>query len=490
MRVAVGGIMHESNTFAPQPADRRRFEEGSLAAGADILPVWKDAHHEMGGFIAGAEQFGYELLPTVMAWATPAGPVTDDVLEEVVSGIVVEAKQGHADGILVALHGAMVTARHASADTEVLRHLRDAFPDTPIAATLDYHGNVSPRMAEYADILVGYHTYPHVDQRQRGLLAAELLTRAIKKEIRPVTAVAKRAMILNLLGQDTNREPMRSLMAKARQAERRPGMLSVSVMAGFPYADVPDMGPAVIAVHDGDRAAAHAVAEELADAMWNVRHELYVPCPSPREALDLALASERTPVLLIDLGDNIGGGSAGDGTVLLEEILHRRASGAIVVLYAPEAVRAAANVGVGGFFTGVVGGRLDRKHGDPVRVSGLVKSLHDGKWVEAEARHGGRRHNDQGPAAVLSIDGPNTLVLNSLRTPPFSLGQLTSLGLDPRAARLIVVKAAVAYKAAYEPLAGRVIEVDTPGVTAINPKHFEFTRIARPMFPLDGEGIS
>jgi microcystin degradation protein MlrC len=487
MRVAIGGIMHESNTFAPQPADRRRFEEGSLAAGDAILPVWKDAHHEMGGFIAGADQYGYELLPTVMAWATPAGPVTDDVLEEVVSGIVVEAKQGHADGILVALHGAMVSAKHPSADTEVLRHLRDAFPDTPIAATLDYHGNVSPRMAEYADILVGYQTYPHVDQRQRGLLAAELLTRTIKKEIRPVTAVAKRAMILNLLGQDTNREPMRSLMAKARQAERRPGMLSVSVMAGFPYADVPDMGPAVIAVHDGDRAAAQAVAEELAEAMWGVRHELYVPCPSPNEALDLALASERTPVLLIDLGDNIGGGSAGDGTVLLEEILHRRASGAIVVLYAPEAVRAAANVGVGGFFTGVVGGRLDRKHGDPVRVSGLVKSLHDGKWVEPEARHGGRRHNDQGPTAVLTIDGPNTLVLNSLRTPPFSLGQLTSLGLDPRAARLIVVKAAVAYKAAYEPIAGRVIEVDTPGVTAINPKHFAFTRIARPMFPLDGD---
>jgi microcystin degradation protein MlrC len=485
MRIAVGGIMHESNTFAPLPADRQRFEEGSLTSNEDIILAWEDAHHEMGGFIAGSQQFGYDLAPTIMAWATPAGPVTDDVLDEVVSGIILGAKEAHADGLLIALHGAMVTANHPSADTEALRRLREAFPDKPIAASLDYHGNVSPGMAVYADILVGYQTYPHVDQRQRGLLAAELLTRTLKKEIRPVSAIAKRAMILNLLGQDTKREPMSSLMAKARQAERRPGMLSVSVMAGFPYADVPDMGPAVIAVADGNEGLARSVAEELAEKMWEVRHELYVPCPSPAEAVGLAMASPRMPVLLIDLGDNIGGGSAGDGTVLLAEILRRNASGAIVVLYAPEAVRAAMSLGVGRYFTGAVGGAIDKLHGEPVRVSGIIQTLHDGKWIETEARHGGRRHNDQGPTAVLTIDGPNTLVLNSLRTPPFSLGQLTSLGLDPAHARMIVVKAAVAYKAAYEPLGGRVIEVDTPGVTASDPKHFEYKRIKRPMYPLD-----
>lgn len=485
MRIAIGGIMHESNTFAPQPADRQRFEEGSLTTGAAMLPVWQDAHHEMGGFIVGAKTYGYDLIPTVMAWATPAGPVTDDVFDEIVSGIVVEAKQNHADGLLIALHGAMVTAKHPSADTEVLRHIREAFPDKPIAVSLDYHGNVSPQMADYADIIVGYQTYPHIDQRERGLLAAQLLTRTIKKEIKPVTAVAKRAMILNLLGQATHREPMVSLMAKARQAENRPGMLSVSIMAGFPYADVPVMGPAVIAVHDGDRATAQAVAEELAEKMWEVRHELNVPCPSPAEAVSLGLASNRTPVLLIDLGDNIGGGSAGDGTVLLAEILKQKVANTITVLYAPNAVQAAKNLGVGKYFTGMVGGALDKLHGPPVRVSGIIQSIHDGKWIETEARHGGRRHNDQGETVVLTIDGPNTLVLNSLRTPPFSLGQLTSLGLDPRSARMIVIKAAVAYKAAYEPIAGKIIEVDTPGVTAINPKHFFYKHIARPMFPLD-----
>ena len=166
----------------------------------------------------------------------------------------------------------MVTARHPNADTEVLRRVREAIgPGVPLVATLDFHANCDPRMAEYADALVGYQTYPHVDQRQRGLVAAELLARTVRGEIKPVSHIAKRPMIANILGQATDREPMKGLMAPARGAERRPGVLSVSVMGGFQYADVPCMGPSVIAVADGDRDLARSIAEELADRMWDVR---------------------------------------------------------------------------------------------------------------------------------------------------------------------------------------------------------------------------
>jgi microcystin degradation protein MlrC len=220
--------------------------------------------------------------------------------------------------------------------------------------------------------------------------------------------------------------------------------------------------------------------------MWEARRELFIPCPGPEEAVRLALASDRRPVVLVDLGDNIGGGSAGDGTVLLAELIRQRAAGAVVVLHDPDAVEVARQAGPGGLFECAVGGRVDRLHGDPVRVQGVVRSLHDGTWVEDQARHGGLRFNDQGPTAVVTIDGPNTLVLNSLRTPPFSLGQLTSLGIDPAQQAILVVKAAVAYKAAYMPIAGRVIEVDTPGLTAIDPARFAFRHRRRPMFPLDG----
>jgi microcystin degradation protein MlrC len=245
------------------------------------------------------------------------------------------------------------------------------------------------------------------------------------------------------------------------------------------------MGPSVIAVADRRRELAKAAAEELADRMWAVRHSLNVPCATPEEAVRQAAAADRGPVILVDLGDNIGGGSAGDGTVLLAEILRQRATGAVVVLFAPEAVKECQRIGVGGRFAGKVGGAVDRLHGDPVEVAGRITGLHDGKWVETEARHGGRRHNDQGPTAVLALDRGNTLVLNSLQTPPFSLGQLTSLGIDPVHAKVIAVKAAVAYKAAYGPIAAEIIEVDTPGVTAVNPARFTYHHITRPMFPLD-----
>jgi microcystin degradation protein MlrC len=292
-------------------------------------------------------------------------------------------------------------------------------------------------------------------------------------------------MIANILGQATDREPMKSLMAAARHVEQRPGVLSVSMMGGFQYADVPCMGPSVIAVADRDRDLARSTAGALADRMWEVRKDLAVPCASPAEAVRRAKAAAPGPVVLVDLGDNIGGGSAGDGTVLLAEMLAQGVDSGVVVLFAPDAVHECHGNGIGSRFTRRVGGAVDRLHGDPVEVSGTVTGLFDGTWVETEARHGGRRHNDQGPTAVVRLDGGVTLVLNSLQTPPFSLGQLTSVGIDPRAAHMIVVKAAVAYKAAYAPVATDVIEVDTPGVTAVNPARFAYHHIARPMYPID-----
>ncbi|HEY3789312.1 MAG TPA: M81 family metallopeptidase [Urbifossiella sp.] len=486
MRIAIGGFMHESNTFASTPTDLAKFREASLTYGPALVPVWRDAHHEIGGFLGGAEKFGYDIVPVAMANGTPAGPVADEFFEHMVDALVTGIRMAEPDGVLLGLHGAMVTPKHPDADAEVLRRLRAAVgPKLPISVSLDFHGNVTPQMAESANILVGYQTYPHIDQRECGLLAAELLTRTIKGEIRPVSFVAKPPMLINLLGQATDRSPMSDLMKLARQEEKQPGMLAISIMAGFAYADVPEMGVSIMAVADGDRAIAERSAKKIADRMWEVREQLNVETPQPAEAVRQAMASKKSPVVLVDLGDNIGGGSAGDSTVLLAELLEASAKGFIVVLYSPAAVAVAKTIGIGGTLEATVGGAIDHMHGDPVKVRGAIRSLHDGQWVETEARHGGKRHNDQGHSAVIDLGDGNTLVLNSLRTPPFSLGQLTSLGIDPKAARIIVVKAAVAYKAAYAPIAGEIIEVDTPGLTAINPARFEYKRIRRPLYPLD-----
>ena len=486
MRIAIGGIMHESNTFADSRTGLDDFRAGSLAFGDELVAVWREAHHEVGGFIQGAGRFGFEAVPTVMAWATPSGPVIDEVLDLVVERIIDDLRRVPVDGLLLALHGAMVATSFPDGDGEVLRRLRDALgPDLPIVASLDYHANVSDLMAGSADALVGYQTYPHIDQRECGLLAANLIAEAVRGEIRPSTVVARPPLIINLLGQETGAGPMAELLRMAREFEGRPGVRSISLMGGFPYADVPEMGSSVIAVADGDPAPAREAADELAGAIWAIRDRLDVRCPDAAEAVRRALASSKTPVVLVDLGDNIGGGTPGDGTILLRELIAQGARRAVVALHDPMAVEAARRSGVGGAFEGAVGGRSGPLYGGPVEVVGTVRSLHDGTWVEGEPRHGGRRHNDQGPTAVIDLPGPITLVLNTLRTPPFSLGQLTSVGIDPSSATILVVKAAVAYKAAYAPIAGAVIEVDTPGWTALDPGRLAYRRIRRPLFPID-----
>src|SRR5207253_10125185 len=175
--------------------------------------------------------------------------------------------------------------------------------------------------------------------------------------------------------------------------------------------------------------------------------------------------------------------SAADGTVLLHELLRQGATGAVVCLFAPDEVRACAAAGVGAAVALTVGGKVDRLHGDPVAVTGRVRLLHDGTYVEPEVRHGGKRINHMGTTALVEIAGHNLLVLNSQRHPPFSLGQLTCLGIAPERQRILIVKAAIAYKAAYLPIAGTIIEVDTPGLTAVNPRRFAYQHI-RPMYPL------
>lgn len=491
MRIAIGGIMHESNTFSPALTERGDFMQGSLTEGEELIGSWKDAHHEVGGFIAGSSGLGYEVVPTAMAWATPSGPVSDEFFEDFTTRLAAMIASARPDGVLLALHGAMVTRRYADADAEVCRRVRAAIgPRVPFAVTLDFHGNPPPEMAEAVDILVAYQTYPHVDQRSRGWHAAELLARAIRGEIRPVCRIAKPPLIINLLGQATDRPPMSNLLASARSLEAQAGLLSISVMAGFPYADVPWMGPSIVAVADGTPALAQQAADQLAAEMWSAREQLYVPCPNAEEAVRMALASPHTPVVLVDLGDNIGGGSAGDGTVLLKELLHQQASGFAITLFAPDAVALAKKAGIGQVVELTVGGQRDRLHGDPVTIRGTVRSLHLGTWVETQARHGGRRLNDQGHTAVIDLGEGRLVILNSYRTPPFSLGQLTSLGIDPRQLRFIVVKAAVAYKAAYAPIAGTVIEVDTPGLTAINPSRFRYERIRPGLYPLSTSPVA
>ncbi|PIU65923.1 MAG: MlrC domain protein [Armatimonadetes bacterium CG07_land_8_20_14_0_80_59_28] len=495
MRIAIGGIMHESNSFSHTRTSLADFQQQSIYYGENLIDAWRHNHHEMGGFIEGAEMCSYELSPLLMASATPAGPVSADAFESLVGELLRRLRNaGNIDGLLLALHGAMVSEEHLDADGEIVERVRQtAGPDLPVVVTHDFHANVSERIVRHSTALIVYKTNPHVDQRQRGLQAAHLMARIARGEVKPTQALAKPPMLLNIRFHNTSQPPLVGIMDALRQIEENDDrVLAASFAGAYQYSDVPEMGPAAVVVTDDDSALAQGVAHRISARLWEQRDALIMHLPDACEGVKMAVAEHSPPpVILVDMGDNIGGGASGDGTALLQELLRQRASGWLIVLCDPEAVNLCAEAGIDSEVTLMVGGKYDDLHGAPAQIRGRVRALHNGKFEEREARHGGVRFNDQGKTAVLAINAEssteeNYLVLTSRRQPPFSLQQILSLGIDPAPRKIIVVKAAVAFRAAYEPIAGRIIEVDTPGLTSVNPSRLRYRRVRKPMWGLNG----
>ncbi|HIE52784.1 MAG TPA: M81 family peptidase [Armatimonadetes bacterium] len=485
MRIAVGGLMHESNTFAPQLTTMADFEQGRLDEGEAVLSRWAGSDSEVQGFLDAAERNDFTLVPTFFAWAMPAGPVAERAYQGLLERLrrrIAEAQP--VDGVLLALHGAMVTESDFDPDGTTLAAVRDLIgPEVPLVATLDLHANTTPRMVEQADLLVAYQTYPHLDLRACGRRAGDLLARILSDRLRPTMVRVHPPLITVPQKQVTAEPPLRDLLALADHYEHQPGVVSISIVPGFAYADVPEVGFSVIVVTNDNLPQAQAIAEDLADLAWCRRREFIPECLEVAEAVKQALAEPRGPVVLADVGDNVGGGAPGDGTVLLRELLAQGAQNAVVLLADPEAVAQACTAGVRRTVKLEVGGKTDELHGEPVRIRGYVRLLSDGRFVNRGPLRDGLAE-DQGRTAVLECDGV-TLVLTERKMPMWNRQQLRSLGIEPRRQKIIVVKGAIAHRAAYGPIAARLIDVDTPGLTPLNLRRLEFKHAHRPLFPLD-----
>jgi microcystin degradation protein MlrC len=389
------------------------------------------------------------------------------------------------DGVLVAPHGAAVSEDQEDLDGHWLSLVREhARPRVPIICTLDLHANLSKRMVAACDAIIAYRTNPHLDQRQRGIEAASLLARTIRGEIRPTMAAAFPPMAINIERQLTAESPCADLYALADEQLLNPKVLSNSVLLGFPYADVAEMGASFVAVTNGDQPLAQHLADELARYALAHREDFVGRLVSVTDALRDA-ADQHDSVCLLDMGDNVGGGSPGDGTVLIHAIHEQQLGPAVACIYDPPAVALAQQAGVGASVTLSIGGKTDRLHGNSLVAQFRVTSLHDGKFHEADPRHGGRTVYDMGQTAVVQTHTGLTLVLNSLRTPPFSLGQLTSCGLDPARFQILVAKGVHAPVAAYRSVCRRFIRVNTPGVTTADMTNLSYRNRRRPLFPFE-----
>ncbi|NEE01892.1 M81 family metallopeptidase [Phytoactinopolyspora halotolerans] len=488
MRLATLGFNHESNTFAPGRATLQAWHEAGITEGEQIRAIYAESDSTLAGFFAyGAEQPEAEVVPLVFAWLTPAGASTAEAYDHLTARMLdALAAQGPFDGVLLALHGAAVAENARDADGDFVRRVRDLIGgDVPLGVTVDMHANISRQFVDHADVVTVYQTNPHVDAAKQGLACARILGAAVRGEIRPVTALADPPLAVNILRQGTGDEPMASLLALAREQEQRPGVLSTSVVEGFPYADVAEMGMTFVAVTDDDASLAADVARVLADAAWTVRDRLDADLTPVDDALRQAEAAESGPVLLMDMGDNVGGGSPGDSTHVLHAARRLGVTGLIMSINDAQAVAACTDAEVGGRVELDVGGRTDHRHGEPFPVAGEVIALTDGRFEDPTPTHGGARYYDLGPSAGLRTDDGFLLAIHSRPAGTASREQFRMVGIDPTAAKIIAAKGVHSPRAAFEPIAARLIWANTPGCTTADLSLLDHRHRRRPMFPFE-----
>jgi microcystin degradation protein MlrC len=490
-RVLTARIMHETNTFSRVPTDMAAFRRRDFHLGNEIPQAYRGTRSALGGTFEAADKYGWTLIHPISASANPSGKVTREAFDELCATLIDAARaQGPVDGALLHLHGAMVTDDHEDAEGEMLARLRQAIGGAvPVIVTLDLHANVTAAMAEHASALIAFRTYPHIDQYERAWQGAELLERAMAGNVKPKTVIAQRPTIYGLNHGRTQEGPMVEALARADRFEKSGEALVVSICAGFSRADIRDVGPSVTVTGDGDEKRLQAIAEELMDFAWETRDYNSATLLPVAEVVALAKAGKpgEKPLVIADYTDNPGGGGYGDATALLKGMVEADLQNvAFHAICDPEAVRTAMNNGLGRQ-TLTIGGKTDpRLGGGPLTLAGEIACLTNGQMT-AWGPMGGGVKRDYGPSAVFRVGGID-IVLITNNGQANDLAQLTSLGIDPVRYQTVAVKSMHHFRAAFEPIARAVVLVDTGALCAEIYTPELFTKVRRPIYPLDTEG--
>ncbi|WP_347268329.1 M81 family metallopeptidase [Paracoccus sp. (in: a-proteobacteria)] len=488
MRLVLARLNHETNSFSPVPTPLAAF-----------APKWGEAARTaaagypaaLGAFAAYAERIGASVAVPLVAHAMPSGPVEDDAFEAMAQAILAAVAAG-CDGILLDLHGAMVTRSHDDGEGELLARIRTAAPLVPIGVALDLHGNITQRMLDNCDVIVGFKTYPHVDMVETGEHVCRLFDPLLRGAARPAMAWCHPPMLAATLCMNTTTDcAMTDLVALARQAESRPGVQAATVFGGFPIADLAECGLSIVTVADTP-ALAQQMARDLAQEAWRRRAE-YVYHQEPLAdsiARAAALADGAAPVLLLDHGDNCMSGGSCDVMDVLEELLRRGESGILVGPIAdPETVARLFAAGEGAELEIGLGNKSPAAGlpppPPPLRLRGRVTALSDGRYrVRGPIYHG--QELSMGRAAAFDT-GAARIVICETPHEPLDLGCFECLGLDATRARYLHLKSRMYCRPVFEPLARAVVECASSGVTSSDHDLFAFQKLTRPIYPLDPE---
>jgi microcystin degradation protein MlrC len=486
MRVAIAGIHTETNTFSPVPAD---FSGSATLRGEEIVDELATAHHAISGFLEACRDEPVEVVPLVYGNAWACGAMTAETFERLAAEIVdAVVAHGPFDVVLLAQHGAAVADGCPDADGELIARVRAAVgADVLLAAELDLHGNITDRVIDNLDVAVGYRENPHRDPRLRGAECAALALRTARGEVQPVHRLLRLPMVVPILGGWTETGAMRDVMADAERIAADYELLSFSVFHGFGYADVPHMGSSVLTVADAAPETAERAARDIAACLWRRREELRGEALSPADAIAEAdwRADGNGPVVVMDVGDNIGGGSPADSTVLLAHAVERGVQGFVATVCDTRAVDQALAAGEGADVELDVGATTPVSAGPRLRLRGRVTRITDGHFADESISHGGFRSFDGGPTVRLTTEAGPELIITSTTVPTFTPEQLRAVGLEPRDQRVIVAKGVVAPRAGYAPVAAEFLLADTPGVTVADLTQLDHRQRPRPMWPFE-----
>lgn len=482
-RIAFGGFLHETNTFAPSKAGLDAFMQGGgwppLARGEAIFAGVHNVNVGAAGFIQAGKAAGWTLLPTLWCAASPSAHVTAEAFEVITNELVARiTAMLPVDGVYLDLHGAMVSEAFDDGEGEVLRRVRAAIgPDVPLVASLDLHGNVTPLMMDSADALVAYRTYPHVDMAGTGSRAATYLAKLIGKPTRHAKAYRQVPYLIPIAWQATAMEPCKTIYAELSGLEGE-SVPTLSFLPGFPAADFPDCGPTVLAYGatqaDADRAADIVTARVMAsEAAFKGR--VFQPDEGVREAMALATNAAR-PIVISDTQDNPGAGGDSDTMGMVHALLRNEAQRAAIGLIVDPAAAAAAHAaGVGASISVSLGAKSGIAGDAPLNAEFVVEQISDGRFIAPGPFYGGSRMN-LGPSACLRIGGVR-IVVGSRKAQMADQAMYRQVGIEPREQAILVNKSSVHFRADFEPIAETILVCAAPGPMPVDPSALPWRRL-------------
>jgi microcystin degradation protein MlrC len=484
MRVAIAGISHESNTYAVEASGLTYADWFACLRGDEIIARYRGTATYIGGMIDGLAALDVVAVPAFFAIGEPSGTVRDTAYEQLRDELLSRLRAVlPVDAVALELHGAGVTESTDDLEGDLLAHVRELIGTaTPIVVTLDLHANVTDRMAEHADVLLGVHLNPHTDMHDRGAEAVALLPDLVRRGIEPTAHVERLPMLLPLTTTDDG--PAADVNARCAEIERRPGIIDCTFFHGFPYADGLDVGARILCTTDGASELARDAAREVAAYVWDRREDFRPAGLSPKEAVAAALDIADGPVVINDTADNPGGGTMGDDVQLLGALLEHQVDRACFgFICDAETVAHAHEAGVGSVIDVKLGGKSDRRVRAPLAATAYVKGLTDGRFRLSFYAPG--LQVDLGRTARLRIDGVDVIVVSRVQQ-TFDPEVFLLHGVDVMRCRIIALKSSHHFRAGFRDLATAIITADSEsGLTTQRIERLRRRAGMLPTWPID-----